>query len=120
MQRTLKATVDWSYTLCSPEERLLWDRLSVFKGDFTLEVAEAVCSGGLIVRADVLTLIAELVDKSVLSWESRNGSTRYRMLETILQHWRERLIASGEGPEFHLRHCEYLSGSRAGWVMPSC
>jgi non-specific serine/threonine protein kinase len=107
-QRTLKATVDWSYGLCSPEEQVLWDRLSVFKGGFTLEAAEEVCSGGLVARADVLGLIAELVDKSVLIREGRNGSTRYRMLETILQYGYDRLVASGQDTEFQVRHCSYF------------
>jgi non-specific serine/threonine protein kinase len=107
-QRTLSATVDWSYDLCSPEERTLWARLSVFKGGFSLAAVEAVCSGGPIEQSDVLMIIAGLVDKSVVAREGYNGSARYWMLETIHQYGRDRLAESGQEREFRIRHCRYF------------
>jgi non-specific serine/threonine protein kinase len=107
-QRTLLATVEWSYHLCSPEEQALWTRLSVFKGGFTLAAAETVCAGGNIRKADVLIIIASLVDKSLLSRDGHNGSARYWMLDTIHQYGHDLLIESGQGEEFHGRHCVYF------------
>jgi non-specific serine/threonine protein kinase len=106
-QRTLLATVDWSYNLCSPEEQALWARLSVFKGGFSLGAVESICSGGVIQQEDVLMIIAGLVDKSLLSREGYNGSARYRMLETIFQYGHDRLVEFGQEQEFHARHCRY-------------
>ncbi|KAB8193044.1 AAA family ATPase [Nonomuraea phyllanthi] len=77
--RTLRATMDWSFRLCSPGERRLWSRLSMFTGGVDLDTAETVCSGDGIDRLDVLDLLAGLVDKSVLV---RYGS-RYRMPESL-------------------------------------
>ena len=65
-QRTLEATVDWSYDLLTETERLLLARLSVFSGGWTLEAAEEVCAGGAIRDGDVLELLARLVDKSLV------------------------------------------------------
>ncbi|MFC0542006.1 helix-turn-helix transcriptional regulator [Kutzneria chonburiensis] len=118
-QQTLAATVDWSYTLCSPEEQLLWARLSVFKDGFSLTSAESVCAGGPIRRGDVLMAIAGLVDKSVLVREGYNGSARYWMLETIRRYGHDRLAESGQTEEFRARHnshfLEFARGIAADW-----
>ena len=68
--RTLRATMDWSYGLLAEPERILLRRLAVFAGGWTLEAAEAVCGGDGIPEAEVLDLLAGLVDKSlvVLEW----------------------------------------------------
>ncbi|MFE3448277.1 ATP-binding protein [Nonomuraea sp. NPDC059194] len=81
--RTLRATMDWSFDLCSPAERRLWARLSVFPCGADLDTAEAVCSGDGIDPADVIDLLDGLVDKSVLVCERRQGGATYRMLESI-------------------------------------
>lgn len=94
--RTLRALIDWSYELCTERERLLWARLSVFAGSVDLEAAEAVCSGGGIEREEILDLVTELVDKSVLLREEHRTAVRYRMLDTLRSYGRERLAASGE------------------------
>lgn len=94
--RTLRATLDWSYQLLSAAEQGMWAMVSVFEGGFDLEAAEAVCSAGGIDRAEVLTLLARLVRKSLLLAEQRDGRTRYRMLETIRQYGVE-LIDASEG-----------------------
>ncbi|MEQ4723986.1 AAA family ATPase [Nonomuraea sp. B19D2] len=77
--QTLRATIDWSFCLCSPGERRLWARLGMFPGGADLETAEAVCAGEGIDRLDVLDHLAGLVDKSVLI---RDG-LRYRMPESL-------------------------------------
>ncbi len=108
--QTLRTTVDWSYELLSEEERLLFRRLSVFAGGFSLEPVEAVCSGEGIGADDVLDLLARLVDKSLVVAESASGDIRYRMLETIRQYSRERLQESGEGDAVLRRHLEWHVG----------
>ena len=66
-QQALDAAIGWSYDLCSPAERMLWERLSVFAGGFDLEAVEEVCSGDGVPRDDVLDLIAGLVNKSIIT-----------------------------------------------------
>ncbi|RJS46167.1 ATP-binding protein [Nocardioides cavernaquae] len=90
-QQTLRALVDWSHDLCSPEEQLLWARASVFSGGFDLEAAEHVCAGDGIEEEDVLDLIDSLTDKSILIADELGGSMRYRMLETLREYGAERL-----------------------------
>ena len=83
-QRTLRATLDWSHDLLSEAERALFRRLSVFAGGWTLEAAEAVCSGGGVEEKDVLDLLGALVDKSlVVAGATSSGALRYGMLEPI-------------------------------------
>ncbi|MBN6050951.1 LuxR family transcriptional regulator, partial [Nonomuraea sp. RK-328] len=89
--RTLRATMDWSYRLCSPAEQRLWARLSLFPGGVDLDTAEAVCGGDGIPAAAVFDLIAALVDKSVLFSERCEDGMRYRMLECIRAYGGERL-----------------------------
>ncbi|NUW43813.1 ATP-binding protein [Nonomuraea rhodomycinica] len=89
--RTLRATMDWSYRLCSPAEQRLWARLSLFPGGVDLDTAEAVCEGDGIAAGEVFDLIAGLVDKSVLVSERCDDGMRYRMLECIRAYGGERL-----------------------------
>ncbi len=108
-QQTLRALIDWSYDLLSDNERLLLRRLAVFVGSWTLEAAEGVCTGEGIGSDEVLDLLAHLVNKSlVIVFEQAQGrEARYRMLETVRQYARERLIDSGEGKEIRDRHLDY-------------
>jgi predicted ATPase/DNA-binding CsgD family transcriptional regulator len=106
-QRTLHATMDWSHELLSQKERVLFRRLSVFAGGFTLEAAESICAGEELQRDEVLELLSHLVDKSlVIMWEDRTG-TRYRLLETIRQYGWERLEEVGEAAHVRERHAGY-------------
>ncbi len=98
--QTLHALIDWSYNLLSKEERLLLQRLSVFAGGWTLEAAEAVCAGDGVEADDVLDLMTQLVNKSLVISEREQGrEARYRMLETIRQYASERLLEAGEGEQ---------------------
>jgi predicted ATPase len=93
--QTLRATMDWSYELCSAGERRLWERLSMFPAGADLETAEAVCPGQGLACEDVMDLMAGLVDKSILNRDEEHGSeVRYRMLQTIRAYGRERLPAT--------------------------
>jgi predicted ATPase/DNA-binding SARP family transcriptional activator/DNA-binding CsgD family transcriptional regulator len=108
-QRTLRATLDWSYDLLSNVERELFKRLSVFAGGWTLEAAEGACSGGSIEREDILDLLGGLVDKSlVVAGASSGGAMRYRMLEPIRQYASERLEERGDAEAIERAHAEYF------------
>ena len=109
-QQTLRALIDWSYDLLSDPERLLLRRLSVFVGGWTLEAAEAVCSGDGIESYGVLDLLAQLVNKSlvIVDEHTKSGETRYRMLETIRQYAREKLLDAGCGEIVRDKHLGYF------------
>lgn len=100
--RTLRAMLDWSYDLCSDEEKSLWARLSVFADGFDLHAAEQVCGG-----VDLSHGVAALVDKSVLQRRG-DDSSRYSMLETIRQYGQLKLGASGERPRLRMRHRDHF------------
>ncbi len=102
-QQTLRALIDWSYDLLDTEERALLRQLSVFAGGWTLEAAEAICP-----EADVLTLLSQLADKSLVTVDDdTSGEPRYRLLETVRQYARDRLFESGEGEAARDRHLAY-------------
>jgi predicted ATPase/class 3 adenylate cyclase len=96
-QQTLRATVEWSYSLLADAEQLLLGRLSVFAGGFGLAAAEAVCGSGGIDVLDVVGLLGSLVDKSLVVAEPAAGTLRYRLLETIRLFAAERLVQAGDG-----------------------
>ena len=106
-QQTLRALIDWSYGLLSDAERVVFRRLSVFAGGWTLEAAEAVCAGESIQSIDVADLLARLVDKSLVLLDERDAEPRYRMLETIRQYGSEKLLDSGDGDQTRVRHLRY-------------
>jgi len=105
-QRTLRGMIDWSYELCAPAEQLLWRRLSVFVGGFTLEAAESVCAGDGIDRREVPDLLDRLVAQSVVLTCEVEGR-RYRLLEVVRRYGRERLTDSGEECELRVRHRDF-------------
>ncbi len=104
--QTLRATVDWSYGLLTPEQQLAFDRLSVFLGGFDLEAAEAVVAGGAIHRDDVLPLLADLADKSMVSVHHDGEHTRYSLLETLRAYGTEQLVARGEADAVASAHTD--------------
>ena len=94
-QRSLRASLEASIELCTPDERLLWTRLSVFTGGFSLEAAEVACSGDGIDPADVLDLVDGLLEKSVLAREDDGASyVRFRMPEPLRELAAEQLAAA--------------------------
>jgi len=115
--QTLRGAVQWSYDLLSDAERLLFDRLSVFRGGFTLEAAEDVCSGDVQESFEVLDGLSQLVDKSLVVVEQvpRSG-TRYRLLEVLRQYGAERLAETGWTEDASGRHASFFltMAERAG------
>ena len=115
-QQTLRATVDWSYSLLNGAEQLLLRRLSVFAEGFDLDAAEAVCGFGDIEVFDVADLLGSLVDKSLVVAEPTGETLRYRLLETIRQFAAERLAETGAGKVAALEathRAHYLSVAEA-------
>jgi predicted ATPase/DNA-binding CsgD family transcriptional regulator len=108
-RQTLEATVGWSFDLCSPAERALWGRLSVFAGGFDLEAAEDVCSGDGIGRDEVLELVAGLVNKSIIVRRQATDHTNawYEMLEIVRQFGAGRLDAADRLPILRSRHRDH-------------
>ncbi len=105
--QTLQAAIDWSYELLSEKERALFRALSVFPGGWTLEGAEAVCGDNLIEKTRVLPLLAQLVDKSLVTVETQDREARYQLLETIRAYAR-RLAASAEQEALERRHAAFF------------
>jgi predicted ATPase/DNA-binding SARP family transcriptional activator len=104
-QRTLEATVQWSYELLAPREQLLFDRLSEFAGGCSVQSAEQVCAASPLAASDILPLLLRLVDRSMLAIEAlSDGLMRYRMLETMRQFGRERLSERDETVMIRDRH----------------
>ncbi len=106
--QTLYRVIDWSYDLLSNDEKLLFSRLAVFRGGFTIEAADLVGCHDL--SLDVLDGLSSLVDKSLLrQTEGQNGSQRFNMLETILEYAREKLKESNQQEQIILRHARYFT-----------
>lgn len=106
---TLQATVDWSHDLLGEKERVLFRRLSVFAGGFTLEGAEDVCSSEPLVRSEIVYLLTNLVDKSLVALDDVLNTTRYTMLETIHEYAALKLVESDEEAAIRDRHAAYFA-----------
>ncbi|MGJ6962703.1 ATP-binding protein [Streptosporangium sp. G11] len=105
---SMRVALGWSHELCTPQERLLWARASVFAGTFDIEAAEEVCAGGALAVKDVLDGLLGLLDKSVLVREEGEGGVRYRLLNTVREFgvvWLDRL---GETDEIQRRHRDHF------------
>ncbi|HEX2221063.1 MAG TPA: adenylate/guanylate cyclase domain-containing protein [Candidatus Limnocylindria bacterium] len=108
-QQTLQALVDWSWDLLDEEDRALLRRLSVFVGGWTLDAAAAVTAEDGRDRLGTLDGLSRLVDRSLVAVERGDGgATRYRMLETIRQYARDRLVAAGEAAPIRARQVSYF------------
>jgi non-specific serine/threonine protein kinase len=105
--QTLRAAIEWSYDLCSPQEQILWGRLSVFSGGFDLEAAEQICADEDIAQEDVFELVTGLLDKSILAREEHGSRVRYRLLETIRRYGQTHLTESGQEKPLRRRHRDY-------------
>src|SRR6185436_3618146 len=108
--QTLRATVDWSYSMLDERDRTVFDRLGVFAGSFSGDAAAAVASGDGIERFDVLDALSDLVAKSLLVTEAtEDGTTRYSLLETLRQYARERLDETGDSDDRRRHHASYYA-----------
>jgi tetratricopeptide (TPR) repeat protein len=104
-QQTLRSMIDWSHSLLSEPERILFRRLSVFAGGWTLEAAEKVCADeNELSLYDVLDLLTRLIDKSLFIL----NCSRYEVLETTRQFAREKLLDSEEVEMLRNQHLDYF------------
>jgi predicted ATPase/class 3 adenylate cyclase len=141
-QKTLHALIDWSYDLLTPQEQLLFARLGVFAGGFSLDAATAVCAfchpepldsardklSRRIDEIDILDLLASLTDKSLVVADTSGEHERYRLLESTAAYALEKLSAAGEREALARRHAEYFrdqapdiaersgTGSMSAWL----
>lgn len=121
-QQTLRLSVDWSYELCSLDERKLWARLTVFSGGFELDAAEVVC-GRDYGSGELLDVVSSLVDKSILIREEAMSVVRYKLLETLRDYGHEKLCATEESDSLRIRHeqwyREYARRAETEWIGPN-
>lgn len=108
-QRTLRATIAWSHDLLGDAERILFRRLAIFTGGWTIESAESVCDPAGSLEVPVLDGLASLVDESlVFEVQTDHGEPRFHRLVTIGEFALEQLAASGEQSELARRHAEHF------------
>lgn len=109
--RALRTTIGWSHELCTPAQRLLWARLSVFTGRFDLDAVEYVCGGPELAEEGVVETVAALVERSVLSREEGpDGQVRYRMLESVREYAAGWLTVLGDETRMRRRHRDWYLG----------
>lgn len=113
-QQTLKALVDWSYDILKEKEKILWRRFSIFNGGCTLEECEKICSDDMLNEGEILDLIQNLCDNSIVAYTGQND--KYTMLETIRQYGNEKLNEAGEEKIFKTMHLEYFMNLCEGAV----
>ena len=116
-RQTLRGAMEWSYNTLSDQERVLLRRLSVFSGGWNADSAEAVCgdverepqTNPVLRRGEVLNLLIQLTDKSIVLAEKYQDETRFRFLETIHEYAREKLEAAGEAADIKNRHLAHYA-----------
>ena len=119
-RQSLRGAIEWSHALLSDAERIVMRRLSVFSGGWTLRSAEAVCGdedadpNHVLRRADVLDLLIQLVDKSLVITEKQENETRFRFLETIHEFARKKLNDDGEETKIKNRHLAHFADLAEG------
>jgi len=127
-QKTLGALIDWSYDLLTPQEQMLFSRVGIFAGGFSLDAATAVCSGEDLGETDILDLLSSLTDKSLVVADTAGEQERCHLLESTRAYALEKLIAAGAREQLDRRHAEYFHdqaqeadgrygiGSSAAWM----
>ncbi|MFE0734173.1 ATP-binding protein [Streptomyces sp. NPDC058855] len=108
--QTLRTAIGWSHELCTPEERLLWARLSVFAGPFDLEAVEYVCGGPELPQDRILDLLGGLLAQSLVAREDTPAGPGYRMLDTVAAYGAEWLAALGDTERMRRRHRDWYMG----------
>jgi predicted ATPase/DNA-binding winged helix-turn-helix (wHTH) protein len=105
--QTLGAMIDWSYETLSDKEKIVWSRLGVFQGAFTIEAAEALGNDRSTEDIDVIDILDSLVEKSLVSVEPRGAETQYRLLESLRLYALEQLLEGKEAESIRHRHAQY-------------
>ena len=105
--RSLRAAIEWSYALLDPRERSLLDALSVFRGSWPLDAAQAVAADNALARIDAINLVQSLVQKSWIGVERDSHEIRYRLLDTVAAFALAQLRADGREGATRSRHAQY-------------
>jgi predicted ATPase/class 3 adenylate cyclase len=105
--QTLRATIDWSYDLLTEPERAVLRRLSVFAGGATLDAAEFVCASDPVDPFEMLDVLGRLIEKSLVFTDPASSEARFRLLETVREYARSRLVEAGEGERTLRRHRDW-------------
>ncbi len=108
-QKTLTALIDWSYDLLSVREQMLFQRVSIFAGGFTLDAATAVCGGDGVAEDELLDAVISLVDKSLVLAETGAELERYDLLESTRAYALAKLAEHGEQQRLARRHAAYFA-----------
>ncbi|WP_328747750.1 regulator [Streptomyces sp. NBC_00285] len=121
--RALRTAIGWSHELCTPAERLLWARLSVFAGSFDTEAAVAVCSDEHLPQEHIPRILGALMDNSLATWQpTSDGTERFRMLDTLREYGAYWLSELGEEEQLRRRHLAYYRAfarrADAAWLGP--
>ncbi|MEV0620969.1 AAA family ATPase [Nonomuraea sp. NPDC050404] len=120
--QALRTAIGWSHQLCTPAERLLWARVSVFAGGIDPTAAKQVCADDRLPAWQIPQLLESLADKSILIWEPTGAGDRYRMLDTIREFGAIWLRDLGQEERIRRRHRDYyLALAREGdlcWIGP--
>jgi predicted ATPase len=114
-QQTMRATMDWSYGLLAEPERVLFRRLAVFVGGWSLEAAADLCPGDTVERHELLVRLSRLVDASLVQVEDRQERARYRLLEPVRQYAHLCLSASGEVDAVRRQHAGFFLSFARRW-----
>lgn len=107
-QKTLEASVAWSFELLTPADQAVFARLSVFAGSFSLDAGEKVCGFDPISAYEVLDIVSSLVDKSLVQVETEDSHGRYRLLETIRQFAARELLSHEETNQLRASHARFF------------
>jgi predicted ATPase/DNA-binding CsgD family transcriptional regulator len=110
-QQTLRASIDWSHTMLTEPERILFRRLAVFMGGFDLDAADSVGADAGVEHFQLVDLLGLLVDKSLVVAEEVQNAMRYRLLETVRQYGLEKLAESGEAETVRNRHRDHYTNA---------
>ncbi|AJE82577.1 MULTISPECIES: BTAD domain-containing putative transcriptional regulator [Streptomyces] len=108
-QQTLQATIDWSWSLLGPQEQVVLRRLAVHAEGCALTAAEELSAGGGVPRAEVVDILARLVDRSLVVRSDGPTVARFRLLESVWVYAQRRLQESGEAEEIAACHARYYT-----------
>lgn len=121
-QRTLQASIEWSFELCTPDERWLWARLSVFAGIWDLDAAVAITASSGLDRDTVIDLLQSLIEKSLVVGHHESGVHWYGMLTSIREFGQDALAESNQLAAARKEHCAWylqrLHQAEAAWIGP--
>ena len=128
-QQTLRATIDWSYSLLSHLEQMLFERLAIFAGSFGLDAVEAVCSEPTLPSESILDLLSGLVEKSMVTVDRTSLHARFPFLETLREYGLGKLRQRGDETSTRNKHADFFAVlaervksevHRAGWARSRC